>query len=203
MNQDVFARYQAWLVEVDRRCAALVREYRGDLRCRKGCDICCTGVPVTALEQAWLAEGIRRSGDRDLQARLAAQDQAGFTGRPVQGPQDQAAPGRTGGEDPEYRCVYLSAPSQGHCLVYPWRPLICRVHGLPLVYPVAEYDQWGRRTDTPETREYQLTACDLNFQGLDEAALLERGFLSMEELQHTLDGLDQEWQQSGEIKDQL
>ena len=56
------------------------------------------------------------------------------------------------------------------CSVYPARPIICRTHGLPLVFQVETYDSYGRCVESPEPEE-RLTWCDLNFRGICEEDL--------------------------------
>jgi uncharacterized protein len=46
------------------------------------------------------------------------------------------------------KCALLNAHS---CSIYPFRPVICRSHGLPLLYMDAEGEEW------------QLSFCELNF----------------------------------------
>jgi Fe-S-cluster containining protein len=48
---------------------------------------------------------------------------------------------------------------EGLCRVYDRRPVICRTHGLPLLYLIEEPEQ-------EKNTEYQLSFCDLNFQSL-------------------------------------
>jgi len=74
------------------------------------------------------------------------------------------------GEVPEDRlnsnaCVFLD--QEGACKIYPYRPLICRTHGLPLLYPILEYDEGGKE-QVPEEPQWQLFYCDLNFQGVTD-----------------------------------
>jgi Fe-S-cluster containining protein len=53
------------------------------------------------------------------------------------------------------KCVFLH---QHVCEIYKNRPLICRTHGLPLLY-------------TNEEGEWELSACELNFTDFDFAEL--------------------------------
>ena len=59
-------------------------------------------------------------------------------------------------------CIFLL---DDICALYDNRPLICRIHGLPLAYPIEEYDSQGRRVfrDQPE---WHLIWCDLNFTNI-------------------------------------
>jgi hypothetical protein len=53
-------------------------------------------------------------------------------------------------------CSLLDA--EGGCQIYPFRPMICRTHGLPLVY-------WHDDTDPPG---YGVMFCERNFTNADE-----------------------------------
>lgn len=53
-------------------------------------------------------------------------------------------------------CCFLD--EQGGCQIYPFRPLICRTHGLPLVY-------WHEETTPPG---YGVMFCRKNFQQTDD-----------------------------------
>ncbi len=50
-------------------------------------------------------------------------------------------------EAPQDQCIFLKNHS---CMIYTHRPVICRTHGLPLLY-------------TNEEGEWELSACELNF----------------------------------------
>lgn len=56
----------------------------------------------------------------------------------------------------EEECLHLK---EGLCTIYDSRPLICRTHGLPLLYN--DGDEW------------QLSVCDLNFTGDKQPAFSE------------------------------
>lgn len=60
--------------------------------------------------------------------------------------QAQTIPGFTIQND-KSKCVFLNA---GQCTIYTERPVICRTHGLPLLY-------------MNENEEWELSACELNF----------------------------------------
>lgn len=49
-------------------------------------------------------------------------------------------------------CIFLKNHT---CLIYQHRPIICRTHGLPLLYM------------NNETEEWELSACELNFTDFD------------------------------------
>lgn len=65
------------------------------------------------------------------------------------------------GTEGDGRCAFLDGDM---CSIYEERPIICRLHGLPLSYPVERFDASGNRM-APE--EVSVTWCDLNFSGRD------------------------------------
>jgi hypothetical protein len=83
-------------------------------------------------------------------------------------------PGLTGvHRDTDTRCIFLH---EGACSIYGIRPVICRVHGLPLLYPVEE---WGAKSS-----ETKLTWCELNFTDGDPEPA--DGLIDMREINATL-----------------
>ena len=65
----------------------------------------------------------------------------------IRGKEIQIAPDAGDGD-----CVFLVDHA---CAIYEWRPIICRTHGLPLLY-------------TNDEGEWELSACELNFTEFDE-----------------------------------
>lgn len=74
---------------------------------------------------------------------------------------------------PAAGCVYLE---EGVCQIYPFRPLICRTHGLPLVY-------WHDDTDPPG---YGIIFCQRNFIRHEEIAFTAENTLNMDEVNEQL-----------------
>ena len=87
------------------------------------------------------------------------------------------------------------------CSVYPARPIICRTHGLPLVFQVETYGADGRRVESPDPEE-RLTWCDLNFRGIDEEDLDEvfsrDAVIDMSEIDRLLETINEEFLASAE-----
>ena len=107
--------YQSFIDDVDSLCRRLFDIHRSHVCCAEGCASCCTNLSVLPVE--WYAV---RSGIPMLSAR---------SGMSIHF--DSQAP-----------CGYLADDA---CSIYPLRPLICRTHGLPILYQVEEYDPDGRR----------------------------------------------------------
>jgi Fe-S-cluster containining protein len=107
------AAVRALYRRLDRRIAAFRRA--AGLACPPGCGECCLSpeVEATVLEMLPLALRLRRQGR--LEATLA---------------------GLGPGEPPRPCVFYSSGPLGafgGHCTVYPWRPLLCRLFGFAAV----------------------------------------------------------------------
>ena len=80
-------------------------------------------------------------------------------------------------EIPEFNetagCGFLK---DGLCAIYPFRPLICRTHGLPLVY-------WHDETDP---QGWGVMFCEKNFTGSDEIDFGPDNTLNMDEVNEKL-----------------
>ena len=70
-------------------------------------------------------------------------------------------------------CGFLK---DGLCSIYPFRPLICRTHGLPLAY-------WHDETDPPG---YGVMFCEKNFQNADKIDFGPDNTLNMDEVNEKL-----------------
>ena len=68
-------------------------------------------------------------------------------------------------------CRYLVDHS---CVIYPSRPVICRTHGLPLLYVSLDVD------------DYELSCCELNFTDFDLADFDEENTYPMDRINSKL-----------------
>ncbi len=119
------------LADVDAQAARLTDAHRERLRCQKGCTACCRQpLSVPSVEAAHILSWLLRKGIPDHDpAPTAADDHPLFDA--------------LSGDQP---CVFLTAG--GACGIYPVRPLVCRVHGLPL-----------------RLADGRVDACPMNFDG--------------------------------------
>ncbi len=123
---------------------AVQQEHGGMMRCGPGCTDCCQQdlelLPLEALALLLALEELRP------ESREALADQA----------RTRAPP-----------CVLLDGG--GRCTLYNARPLICRTHGLPILYRESEEQGSG-----------SLSVCQLNFVDIDPPAgsVLEGTLLS-------------------------
>jgi len=149
MTGDCLDNYRALVARVDEFSARIHREFADHLRCRRGCDACCRHLTLFAVEGAALRGAWRKlpPGQRDAVSRRAA----------------------AAAEDGP--CPLLENQA---CLLYEARPILCRTHGLPLLY---------RGEDGP-----QAVCCPLNLRGL--TALSGAAALDMEVVNAALDAVN-------------
>ena len=131
--------YRALLEELDAWFAAcLDRIEPGLIRCGAGCSACCRGLfDITLLDARLLQEGFRRLPEGVRGAVLSrarprlvelAERWPGF-GPPYLLNNLPDEEWTEMPEDDETPCPLLG--DDGLCLVYAWRPMTCRLHGLP------------------------------------------------------------------------
>ncbi len=125
---DKLRNYRILLKKVDERCRAIKRDYRQHIACRKGCAECCGHFSIFPVEAVALAEALRNL-------------------RPEQIEHIREKARNTTQESP---CPLLE---KRLCLLYGIRPIICRTHGLPILY-----SHEGRTA---------VDFCPLNFRDVD------------------------------------
>ena len=86
--------------------------------------------------------------------------------------------------DAQASCGFLK---EGLCQIYAWRPIICRTHGLPLVYLDDEQDEPA----------YRVMFCEKNFQNSDDMAFGSDNTLDMDSVNETLARLHTEFLEAG------
>jgi len=143
--RNLLARIDGWF---DRSLAAAGP---GRIACARGCSACCRGLfDITLLDALLLQQGFAALAESVREASLAqsrrrlAELQGRWPGF--------AAPYLLNAmpdeewtempEDDETPCPLLG--EDGACLVYPWRPMTCRLHGLPNIDLSGESfsDEW-------------------------------------------------------------
>lgn len=157
---DIALQYREVLETVDAWFARCKLEAGDHIRCDKGCSSCCRGLfDITLLDAYLLQMGFlqlpetrRRQVLVKVQQRLRQLQRQwpGFMHPYVL----NGMPDHVWTEMPEEDqtpCPLLG--DDGSCLVYAWRPLVCRQHGLPNI-------------DLSGTHFSELY-CNLNFSGAD------------------------------------
>ncbi|NTV50548.1 MAG: YkgJ family cysteine cluster protein [Geobacteraceae bacterium] len=101
--------YQQLIARVDALCQTIAVALGGQITCSAGCSSCCTSITVFPVEAAAMREALNK-----LPAQRA----------------DEIRRHVLENADGE-RCPLLF---QHQCLLYEARPIICRTHGLPIIY---------------------------------------------------------------------
>lgn len=155
--------------------AGCSEKFGDHISCAAGCSECCRGLfDITLLDACYLKNGFDRLSETQRKAVL---DKSHARLATMQGLWPEFAPPYTLNyrpeeewealmpDDDEIPCVLLG--DNGRCLVYDYRPMTCRLHGLPLIDKSGEvlHDEW----------------CTNNFTGNDplDLAGLRWEFLSL------------------------
>ncbi len=163
-------RYSALLREVDDWFQHCLDRYPDLIVCRNGCSECCRGLfDITLLDALYLKRGfdtlpevqktgLVREAFRRLE-QLTRENPAFIQPWLLNGIPEEDWDALMPEED-ETPCLLLS--ETGGCLVYDYRPMTCRLNGIPLIDVSGEelFDEW----------------CTLNFTGDDPRQLSDLRF---------------------------
>ncbi len=159
--QDILEKYGNLLSEVDNWFAICLRQYPENISCQQGCSACCRGLfDITLMDAVYLKSGFDQLPDvlknfilSKSQARMDAISRAypAFVHPWLLNSIPEADWDLVMPEDDEIPCVLLS--ESGQCLVYEYRPMTCRLNGIPMIDISGEelFDEW----------------CSLNFVNVD------------------------------------
>ncbi|OQY21608.1 MAG: zinc/iron-chelating domain-containing protein [Desulfobacteraceae bacterium 4572_35.2] len=166
MNIEIVDHYRQLLTQVDTWFSDCLQAHGDKMACREGCSGCCRGLfDITLLDAYLLQQGFRKlstARQRDVLARVDVRLQQLQWRWPdfhppfilnhlshdqwLNMPEDDLTP-----------CPLLD--EDGRCLVYDYRPLTCRLHGIPLV--------------DISSRVFCDSYCTLNFVDCDPLELIE------------------------------
>ncbi|MBK5276241.1 MAG: YkgJ family cysteine cluster protein [Desulfuromonadales bacterium] len=107
--ENLLDNYHQMLVRVDALCRGIQDALSGRITCSEGCSSCCTAITLFPVEAAALnaaLEALPEDQQEAIRRHVAEQAE---------------------GE----RCPLLE---HHRCLLYAARPIICRTHGLPIIY---------------------------------------------------------------------
>ncbi len=119
MNK-TFESYKLLRTEIDNRATKLESEHSEQIKCKKGCDMCCMDYSILPIEFYSIINDLKEA---------------------------KTVP-ETSAESKEGECIFLK---NRVCTIYTQRPIICRTHGLPLLF-------------MNDDNEWELSACELNFK---------------------------------------
>lgn len=177
----ILDRYGELLREVDAWFQRSLEQYPELIACRNGCSECCRGLfDITLLDAYYLRRGfdklpeplkteIVKSASRRLEqlSRVNAEFTEPWLLNGI--PEvdwDALMP-----EEDETPCLLLS--ENGGCMVYEYRPMTCRLNGIPLIDVSGEelFDEWCTLNFT-ETDPRQLAGLRFEFTDLFARELL-------------------------------
>jgi Fe-S-cluster containining protein len=127
IKTEQFLEYLSLKNEIDIRVKKLEANHKKHMKCKSGCDLCCMDYNIFPVEFYSILNDLKNI---------------------TYNPKESKNPSQS-----EESCIFL----QNHrCTIYESRPIICRTHGLPLLF-------------TNEEGEWELSACELNFTEFDFA----------------------------------
>lgn len=189
---ELLESYDALLGEVDAWFRSCLELHPNLIACCNGCSACCRGLfDITLLDAFYLKSGFDKLPEplktelvraASLRLELLSHVNPAFVepwllnGIP-EGDWDALMP-----EEDETPCLLLS--ESGGCLIYDYRPMTCRLNGIPLIDVSGEelFDEWCTLNFTEEDPRH---LADLRF-GFTE--LFSRELLLFQELVRCLTG---------------
>ena len=82
--------------------------------------------------------------------------------------------------DTSESCGFLN---KGMCRIYPFRPIICRTHGLPILF----------LDDSSGTYTWEVSFCELNFAGQENIEFTDDMLLDIEEINTELSRINRDF----------
>ncbi len=107
--ESLLNNYHQLLARVDALCEGIEKALNEHITCSEGCSACCTAITLFPVEADALHAALEE---------LPAEDAAAIRRHVTEHADDE-------------RCPLLS---HHRCLLYTARPIICRTHGLPILY---------------------------------------------------------------------
>lgn len=116
----MISEYRKLRTQIDSEVANLEKTHTEHLKCKSGCDLCCMDYRIFPVEYYSILNELKENNPILNELKT---------------------------DLPKDTCVFL----QNHkCSIYGARPIICRTHGLPLLF-------------ANDNGEWELSACELNF----------------------------------------
>ncbi len=120
-----FEEYRDLRLSIDDLIEKIEKKHKKHITCKSGCDLCCMDYSIFPVEFYSIAEELK---GKKFKKKT----------EPENLPFDES-------------CIFLE---DHKCTIYRSRPIICRTHGLPLLF-------------ANEEGEWELSACELNFTMFD------------------------------------
>ena len=160
----VLQNYATLLASVDRWFADCCTDAGGEIACARGCSACCRGLfDITLLDACYLKIGFDRIGEGNRRVALEKANRSlelirvswpEFDTPYILNVRPEEEWQVLMSDDDQTACPLLS--ESGGCLVYDYRPMTCRLHGIPNIDLSGEFfsDEW----------------CTMNFPGANPLA---------------------------------
>jgi Fe-S-cluster containining protein len=197
--EDILAKYAALLASVDQWFAICIANAGPEIACKTGCSECCRGLfDITLLDALYLKSGFDRLDpvtrasvlDKAKRRLLALQDLwPDFAAPYILNYRPEEEWEILMPDNDETPCPLLA--ENGTCLVYGFRPMTCRLHGLPLVDISGEvmHDEWCTLNFTREN-PLEIDELRWRFNALFREELLIFRELTFKLFKHRVNELD-------------
>jgi len=148
------------------------------LVCQPGCSPCCFGpFAITQLDAWRLQEGLRELGKWKSAQVAAVRQRAGeaVSEQAVWFPHDRVGIFLDETDESGFHSRFSEAPcpaldpETGSCLLYSWRPIVCRTHGPPLSLSGQSYPPCPLCFRGATTAELEKARVQLNVDASEEA----------------------------------
>lgn len=163
--EEILKKYGALLAEVDAWFMRCMEAFPAEIACRSGCSECCRGLfDITLLDACYLKYGFDRL-DAPVQATVRAKAIARLDALQILWPDFREPYILNYRPEEEWEALMPEddgtpcplVDDDGRCILYDFRPMTCRLNGIPLVDLSGEvfFEEW----------------CTLNFTGNDPLAV--------------------------------
>ena len=168
-----YEHYQRLVGRVDAFGQAIAQRYPTQITCHAGCDGCCyqqlTVFPIEAHHLTQAVAALPPQARQHLLARLQSVDPWHIVDAPTP-------------------CVLLE---HGRCSLYNHRPLICRIHGLPIASTMIERADGAQRD-----------CCPLNFPDVPLSDIVPQAVYNLDLVNQTLAAINHLFVQETGLPDQ-
>jgi len=137
MFSELIARYEQLALAAEQAFEKMKGDYPGEVKCERGCVDCCHALfGLFPIEAAYLRERFERELDPSekqevlARAAVAEQELARIRAKLEEDYPDDPDMQAYAMARQRVRCPFLN--DQGDCAVYAFRPITCRVYGIPV-----------------------------------------------------------------------
>ena len=153
LTTDPIGKYRNLRSHIDEKIKKLEGLHDADITCHAGCRACCVNLTVFPVEFFAILENLTETH--------ALKNDFLF---------DESA-----------SCGFLN--EEGLCRIYPFRPIICRTHGLPILF----------LNDSQEEPAWEVSFCELNFRNRASIEFTEDTLLDIETINAELNRINDQF----------